>query len=466
MYRSNPHIASAVALALTVACSTVNAQVKIQMTTAPTPTIPATNCTVTTDASGLQLVPGTTDLKANGVTLNPAGCGGGTAGTPDNFAAAITVPASTSLNTPFTVTWSASADASMCVFGGAPTANVSGWSFGTAACNSSTQCAGSHPVQVTVSAAGSYNFNVTCTNASGYAQGSIAAANNTPPTPADFPLTATPSPATVNQPFKVTWNVQNATRCDGTVVSGPGTLPGWTTPTDASGTRANIVAATAGAYVLKLECSNTYGSVTSQQTTVNVGTTPTSCPGPAGMTRLTTSNISYGQPIGAGDPTRSNVNVTEWSNIWGFTSPSGTTPVSWPGVRGASAVIRGFGRDKFVAAHFNTGSSPTTLNGYFVYGALAQPNLDMRISTVCGDFSPNTENAACLADGPNHTGIAGDGNASMHWDRLTTNSTYCHLTPNTDYYLNIKVHDPVNTNNCGGTTCPIWLTSYPNRSGQ
>ena len=462
MYRNNPYTAAAIALALTAACSTASAQVKIQMTTAPTPTIPATNCTVTTDASGLQLVPGTTDLKANGVTLNPAGCGGGTVGTPENFAATVTVPASTSLNTPFNVTWSASADADVCTFGGGPTANVSGWSFGAVACSSSAQCAATHPsVPVTISAAGSYNFSVTCTNTSGYAQNSIAAANNTPPTPADFPLSVTPSPATINQPFKVTWNVQNATRCDGTVVSGPGTLPGWTTPTDASGTRANIVATVAGTYVLKLECSNTFGSVTSQQATVPVGNTPPSCQGPAGLTRLVTSSISYGQPYNDTDPTRNNVNVTEWNNIWGLASLTGSTPVSWPGVRGASVVIRQFGRDKFVAAHFNTGSTPTTLNGNFVYGALAQPNLDMRISTVCGDFSPSTENAACLAED-----VVGNGNSRMQWNRVNTNSFYCHLAPNTDYYLNIKAHDPQSTTNCAGTTCKIWLTNYPNQSGQ
>ena len=45
-------------------------QVVVRMTTTQ-----QTPCTATTDANGLRLVPGSTDLQATGVTLAGAGCG-------------------------------------------------------------------------------------------------------------------------------------------------------------------------------------------------------------------------------------------------------------------------------------------------------------------------------------------------------------------------------------------------------
>ena len=61
-----------------------NAQVTVHLTT-----VQGSNCDVTTDAQGLTLVPGGTDLRATGVTLTGTGCGTGTQPplpSPDNFA--------------------------------------------------------------------------------------------------------------------------------------------------------------------------------------------------------------------------------------------------------------------------------------------------------------------------------------------------------------------------------------------
>ena len=431
-----------------------SAQVTVQIATAPSGNNPSTNCTATTDSSGLQLVPGSTDLKATGVVLTPNGCGGGT---PADFGTRVSVPANAPLNTPFNVTWTATQDAAVCTFGGAASAAVSGWAFGGSACNSSSTCAGTHIVPVTVSASGTYSFNVTCTNASGFSGSEIAVANTSPPSPANFQLTA-PASATVAVPFSVSWAVTNAATCTGTFTGPAGaTLTGWTGVTTPSSPRGNIIASAAGTYVLSLVCANNYGQVTSQPATVTVGSSGPACVAPSGLTRQVTADIGYGSGGAQSGSYRRNVDVTQWNNVWGYGDAQGTTPLPWPGITGSGPVFRNFNRTAFVGLHFNTGSTAAGIGGNFVYGSnIGGPNIDMSISTRCGDFTLDANNPKCLV-----LNSYSDDSPRLYFQRSTTNSTKCNLLPNTDYFLNIKYTDPTSTVEClPGVSCPMFMTRY------
>lgn len=171
---------------------------------------------------------------------------------------------------------------------------------------------------------------------------------------------------------------------------------------------------------------------------------PGACVNPPGLTRVTTSSISYGvYPT----PVRPNVDVREWDNIWGHFGA--TDPVQpWPGFNGSGPTLRNFARTHFLAAHFRTGAT-TTPFGFFTRpfeGALA---MDMTIATTCGRF---TAPPGCVA-----TNIGLPGNTLVSWTFATGNPLKCILRPNTDYWVNIKYHDPDSTLGCaaGSPVCPL-----------
>jgi hypothetical protein len=340
-------------------------QVRVNVTTASSP--PAT-CVMTTDASGLSLVPGTTDLKATGVTFSPAGCGQGT---------------------------------------GLP-----------------------------------------------------------PPTPPNFQLSGVPASGTAPLSFTVTWDLVNAVTCTGSATKDGATttIAGWTDSNAASPQSRSLTLTQAGTYALTLTCGNGASppaTITSRVATVTVsggggGGDGGSCQGPAGLTRLTQSNITYG-PVNL--TARPNVDVKEWNNIWGHGTPSdGVTP--WPGVNGAGPVIRQFGRTNFLAAHFNTGAHGEPTYGVLAYASnIGGPNVDIRISQTCGDFSANAANPACLVQ------AASDDSPAIRWKFGTGNTgSYCNLLPNTDYYINIKFHDPASPVECpvGSSVCPFYTVNNGN----
>ncbi len=334
-------------IAIFGAFGTADAQVTIHLTTTQ-----QTTCDVTTDANGLTLAPGGTDLTATGVTLSGTGCGGG---------------------------------------GGAP------------------------------------------------------------PTPDNFPLTVSAAPVT-GTPFTVSWSVTGATSCTGSAsVNGSSTtLSGWTDVTSATSPR-NVIATSAGTYTLSLTCSNTSGSVTSLPAIVVVTQgSGGSCP--AGQ--ATVSDIHY-LP---GSHIRHSVDLTLWDNIWGHISESDdVTP--WPGVAGASPTIWTLGKTQYVGALFHVGDIPptSTLSGFYKnvsYGA--GPNLDMAISTTCGDFAPPQPGCSV-------SNIPSADQPLVYW-RMTAGGTfYCQLTPNTSYYLNVRFHDPNTTGpGCTGATCKTTIQHYHN----
>ena len=184
---------------------------------------------------------------------------------------------------------------------------------------------------------------------------------------------------------------------------------------------------------------------------------PGECTGPIGLTRLSRSDISYGA---VSQQLRRNVDLTEWNNIWGHGTANAAEPiVPWPGVNGAGPVIRSFGRQTFVAAHFNTGSSPIYLATLTDQSNIGGPDIDVVMSATCGDFSPNPTYPGCSrfsmpSDGITHFNyFSNGGNAGQN---------ACPLDLNTDYYLNIKLHDPTSPTDCSASNpiCPLFTINY------
>ncbi|MET0230152.1 MAG: hypothetical protein ABW186_04395 [Rhodanobacteraceae bacterium] len=333
-------IASLVSAVALVVSGTAGAQVTIHVTTAGN-----TTCNITTDANGLRLASGGTDLIATGATLTGAGCGLGGGG----------------------------------------------------------------------------------------------------PTPNPFALTVQPT-ATTGSPFAVSWNVAGANSCSGSATFNGTSLPslaGWTDTTSPSSPR-SVTAPAPGTYVLSLTCSNASGSANSLPATVLVANSGggDSCPS-VPRTRATVSDINY-LP---GTHIRHSVDLTQWTNIWGHITESDNV-IPFPGPNGASPSIQALGKTQYIAAKFNTGSLPANLSGFYTnvsYGA--GPNLDMSVSTECGDFAP-AESGCIVTDRPSTDRIL------VYWRMINGTSFYCPLQPNTDYYLNIQFHDPATTGpGCSGATC-------------
>lgn len=417
-----------------------------------------TDCVVTTDANGLTLVPGSSDLQATGVTYSGAGCG--TGGTGGNFNAQLSIQQPNPVAGSATnVIWSAGQSATQCVYAGsAPAgATLNGWPFGTTACQGAA-CATSHTTSVTPSAAGNYAVSVVCTNSTGVAQGSLTASTPaTPPQPADFALTA-PANATVGTPFTVSWSVSGATSCTGaaTVSGNAVTLPGWTnatlpiTPPES----ASVTATDAGTNSLTMTCSNAAGTIHSQAATVVVSQAGgTACVGPGGITRQTSGTVTY--PNGRGTATR---DFTSFSKIWGHAygnnPPVSDPELPWPGTHGASPILT-INRSQFVAAQFTVPQNALTSLSGFIQHQTYSYGVDMTAaySTTCGDFNPPNPSCVVVGTGPN--------TAFPFWQTAQGNG--CVLTPGTTYYLNLKPTNPNQaTSTCaaGSPTCPMATTNY------
>lgn len=154
-------------------------------------------------------------------------------------------------------------------------------------------------------------------------------------------------------------------------------------------------------------------------------------------------------------PTRYNVDVTLFENIWGhFTSTDATLP--WPGRSGALPVYKAFGRNEYVAAAFHVplDTSPNA-NGNFTHANYyGGPPIDASISQVCGDFNP--PDAACRVTNVPY------GRSMLSWT-ASPHAGRCVLTPGSDYYINIKLTNPAaSDSNCNRITCNIGVVSYTN----
>ena len=333
-------IASLVSAVALVVSGTAGAQVTIHVTTAQ-----STSCDITTDANGLRLAAGGTDLIATGATLTGTGCGGGGVVSPNNF-----------------------------------------------------------------------------------------------------PLNVTPAAPVAGTPFSVSWQVTGATSCTGSAsLNGSSTtLAGWTDSTTTTSPR-TVTATTAGSYVLSLACTNGASTANSVPTTVVVGQVGgDSCPSTP-RTRATLSDLHYMPEPPA--HVRHGVDLTSWNAIWGHITES-DAEIPFPGPSGASPTIWTLGKTQYIAAKFNTGALPANVFGFYKnvsYGA--GPNLDMAISTACGDFAP-AEPGCKVSD------IQATDQGMVYWRMINGTNFYCPLLQNTDYYLNIQFHD-INTTGpgCSSTTC-------------
>lgn len=457
------------------------AQTKINMTTAQGSCVAVVN-----DPAGVTLASnGTTELQANGVVLSasPANACTPPGSASANFSANVQISASSTpgipytpaVGAPFYVIWSTSPDATVCTRTGGSTTGLTGWNTLTPACTTAGACAGSHAEQVSAIAGGAYNFGVTCTNASGYASQTVTMPNPTvpAPTPNPIPLVA-PSTANAGVTFVVTWpTMTNATSCSGTATIGgtPITVLGdWTSLTSPTSPRnVSVPVSSTGNLALTLTCWNSDHSASATGTTGNIvvaASTTGSCPStissmPGGTrTLLSTSDISYGAYA---NPKRLAANLLEWDDVWGHNDASGGV-TSWPGVNGASPVIRQFKKTSYMGIHFRTplasqipvGRHGAFRNPSFVGG----PNLTMAISAACGDFSASLPTPGCLADheygNPLGSGISTSDIQMVYWHFDTANpATTCVLQPDTDYYVNIIQTDPTSTKSCvAGFTCP------------
>lgn len=155
-----------------------------------------------------------------------------------------------------------------------------------------------------------------------------------------------------------------------------------------------------------------------------------SCP----ANRQTLADFAY-----AGDDSlrsRYDVDVTEWENIWGHATALDAV-VPWPGRSNSSPVFLNFGKSTYVAAHFLVpAGTPPTWFGWithteYQYGT----DLTGAISTICGDFTPAAQH--CFTAGTS-------GQLIVPW--RTSAGSFCELTPGVDYYLNLKIRDPAQSN--------------------
>ncbi len=332
-------IASCFCVFAAASVSTASAQVTLHLTTPQ-----QTTCTVVTDAQGLSLVPGTTDLQATGVTFSGPACNG------------------------------------------------------------------------------------------------VA-----PPTPPNFALSA-PGAVTTGSAFSVSWTVTGATACSGAAtLNGNGaSIAGWTDSSSATPPR-TVTAPVDGTYVFALSCTNTAGSVTSTPVTI-VATTGggnnDNCPNP--QNRLTTSSMSY--VPSSNPPTRANVDMTSWDNIWGH-ADSTDAVVPWPGRSNSQPTILTFGKTQYLAAKFHVpvGTAPDTYGWIshteYNYGQ----DLTASISPNCGDFSTMAQ--ACFI-------AASSGQNLVAW-AVPPPATFCPLVPGQDYFFNVKMTDPTRTS----STCSPTATS-------
>lgn len=129
------------------------------------------NCVATTNGAGVYSIPNSVELAASGVTIAGT-CAGGSG--PPSFGTTIYVPPTATVNTQVDVNWMANTQADICVFG-RPTEGVVNWPAGQVACRGSSYCHGAHVQPVLITQAGTYVFEIVCTNNSGFAEATIQA---------------------------------------------------------------------------------------------------------------------------------------------------------------------------------------------------------------------------------------------------------------------------------------------------
>lgn len=139
--------------------------------------------------------------------------------------------------------------------------------------------------------------------------------------------------------------------------------------------------------------------------------------------------------------------VTKWSGLFGS---------DFPGVGGAAPVIKGFPAKGYLCAKFTTPPS-LTLNGTMYnpsYLRALSPTLDIAISRQGGDWDSELPTPGCVK-----RGIYASDAQLMGW-KFTPNAptSWCNLSPSTDYYLNVRF----GATGCKTAACALGIVSYHN----
>lgn len=146
---------------------------------------------------------------------------------------------------------------------------------------------------------------------------------------------------------------------------------------------------------------------------------------PAG--RQTQANLSIG------GFTATNVDVRYWENVWGRANVWDPV-VPWPGLSYSMPTILNFGQNSYMALLFHVpANAPHNRFGWITHTEYNYgQDLTVAISTECGDFHPPSN--TCHADTRSGQNLA-------PW-RVNSSGNFCLLTPDTDYYLNLRITDP------------------------
>lgn len=168
-------------------------------------------------------------------------------------------------------------------------------------------------------------------------------------------------------------------------------------------------------------------------------------PGRQWVKRATVSYGTYPKPE------RVNLEVTTWTGLWGYNNT--TAPATpWPGVGGASPVLKAFPRDGFLCAKFTTPANLASRSGKFSNPSYYKgPNVTMKIVDRFG-LMPTP---GCIAQNV----PTSDANL-VQWKGTPNNPTgSCNLQPETNYYVLQYFTDPTA---CANQTCIIGSVSYHN----
>jgi hypothetical protein len=183
-------------------------------------------------------------------------------------------------------------------------------------------------------------------------------------------------------------------------------------------------------------------------------------------TRVTVADVSYG----VYQAQRRGIDLREWDNFWGYNNT--TSPrVGWPGVGGASPVIRVFPRAGYLALHFRTPDLPAAASmtgGFSNPSFVAGPNVIMAISTHCGDFERHLPTPGCVvhresAGADPWSGVPTSDANLAKW-KFTPNApgSQCNLQPATDYYVNVTLANDATDCPIPRTSCVVGVVSYHN----
>lgn len=212
---------------------------------------------------------------------------------------------------------------------------------------------------------------------------------------------------------------------------------------------ANVNFPADGSYTFALRCFKTGNPTPATTSIVTDASTQTSqCTGvaPAGLARQTTGSVTQYTTTTV---MRNNVDVTNWSQVWGFDAVSGSSS-AWPTINNMLQSPR-ITKNSYIAVAFTV---PSTFTGY---GDLKETTtgssgpVSMTISECPGHFNSTVKPlpAKCQVN------LTAEGGAKLAWHTDPAVTTKCTLTPGKTYYLNVitaNLSTPT-TSTCGSNTC-------------